>query len=73
PLLKLGLAGGAVYVVADQGLFSINQKETIDASKRISDSVPEIPGLDSYTNKLSVGISKNELINYWNTGLKVYH
>ncbi|KAF8788257.1 MICOS complex subunit MIC13-like [Argiope bruennichi] len=71
PLLKLGLAGGAVYYVADQGLFSISQKETIDASKRISNSVPEVPGLENYTNKLSVGISKNDLINYWNTGVKV--
>ncbi|GFU38217.1 MICOS complex subunit MIC13 [Nephila pilipes] len=70
PLLKLGLAGGAVYVVADQGLFSISQKETIEASKKISDSVP---GVDSYSDKLKIpfGFSKNDFINYWNTGVLV--
>ncbi|GIY88250.1 MICOS complex subunit MIC13 [Caerostris darwini] len=74
PILKLSLAGGAVYAIAEQGLFSISQKETIDASKRISDAVPNVDsyiGKGSVSNWVPAGISKKDLINYWNKGVKV--
>ncbi|GFY63072.1 MICOS complex subunit MIC13 [Trichonephila inaurata madagascariensis] len=70
PLLKMGLSGGAIYVVANQGVFSISQKETIEASKQISNS---LHGLDSYFDrvKIPVGLSKQDFVEYWNTGVLV--
>ncbi|GFR22718.1 hypothetical protein TNCT_193981, partial [Trichonephila clavata] len=66
PLLKMGLSGGAIYVVANQGVFSISQKETIEASKQISNS---LSGLDSYLDKVEIpiGFSKQDFVDYWNT------
>ncbi|XP_054711871.1 uncharacterized protein LOC129221413 [Uloborus diversus] len=67
-LLKLGLGGGAVYFVVNQGVFSHSQSESIGASKKIAES---IPGFEPYLQKIPSVMSKQELINYWNSGVKI--
>uniref|UniRef100_A0A2L2Y7U9 MICOS complex subunit MIC13 n=1 Tax=Parasteatoda tepidariorum TaxID=114398 RepID=A0A2L2Y7U9_PARTP len=66
-LLKVGISGGALYFAIDQDLFSINQKESIDASKKV---IGTLPGLEDYSKKVEIGITKNDVINYWNSGIK---
>ncbi|KFM70742.1 hypothetical protein X975_08942, partial [Stegodyphus mimosarum] len=68
PLLKLGLGGGTIYFAVNQGLFSDDQKKSIEASKKFSKSVP---AFDPYLEKIPKVMSKEELINYWNTGVKI--
>ncbi|KAG8180742.1 hypothetical protein JTE90_004697 [Oedothorax gibbosus] len=71
PLLKLGGSGGAIYLAVEQGLFSPSQKETIEASKKITSMASELDTYDVVPKNLNQ-FSTNDIdfAGYWNTGVK---